>query len=524
MPRRKLEYAPSIRSKLMLLVLACILPAALLAVLLINYDYRLTYDNFIRSALATAHANAMEVDKELAIVESALVGIATSPHLSRGDLQAFDAQARQLSARQNIFNLVLENADGQQLVNTFRPWGVPLPREAGSASLRFLREQDRTFISSLFVGPVAQRQMVAVGIPVTARNGTWYALTATIAVERFGTILHQQHYPEHWVTSIIDRGGRIVARTVDMQRFVGTQALPQVRERMRQQSESAFETETLDGKPILAVMARAANSGWTVAIGIPLANLKDEMWRKLWSLVLVTIGLLGAGLLIAWKIGTRIRRSMHGLIAPALALGAGERVVPVSYGVRESDEVAAALVKASEMLQRTQHQASHDGLTGLANRVMFGDFLARQLAISQRSQGTLAVLYLDLDHFKTINDTHGHAVGDQLLIEASARLTSQLRKADMAARLGGDEFAVVLVDAGEAETARVVDKLDGVMAQPYRIGELQLRAGASIGVALYPQHGDDLERLLEAADQAMYQAKAARRSGGRPGAAVLPDR
>jgi diguanylate cyclase (GGDEF)-like protein len=511
MLRLPLEYVPSIRFKLMLLVLACIVPAALLAALLIHYDYGLTYDNFTRSAMATARANAMEVDKELAVVESALVGLSTSPGLTPGDLRAFDMQARQLGARQNIFNVVLEDASGQQLMNTFRPYGAPLPREQDSPSLQFMRERDATFISGLFIGPVAQRPMVAVGIPLTARDGTWCALTATIAAERFGTILRQQQYPQHWITSIIDRGGRIVARSADMQRFVGTLALPEVRERMRRQSEGAFETKTLDGTPILAVMSHAANSGWTVAIGIPLDKLKDEMRSRLWSLVLATVGLLGAGLLAAWRIGTRIRCAMHGLIAPALALGAGERLAPLSYGVREADEVGDALVRASAMLLQAQHQATHDVLTGIANRAMFDDFLAHQLAISERSQASLAVLYLDLDRFKAINDTHGHAVGDQLLIDAAARLRSQLRKADMAARLGGDEFAVVLADSGAAETALVVAKLDALMAQPYLIGGLQLQAAASIGVALYPQHGADLAQLLEAADQAMYQAKAARR-------------
>lgn len=507
----KLDYAPSIRSKLMLLVLACILPAALLAVVLIDYDYRLGYDNFISSATATARANAMEVDKELALVESALVGLSTSPNLTLDNLQAFDAQARRLGARQNIFNVVLENADGQQLINTFRPYGAPLPAEPDSPSLQFMRAHDAPFISSLFIGPVAQRQMVAVGLPIRSAEGAWCALTATVAVERFGDILRAQNYPQHWITSIIDRGGRIVARSADMQRFVGTQAIPQVRERMRQQAEGAFETRTLDGKPILAVMARATHSGWTVAIGIPLENLKTEMRRKLWSLVLATVGLLGAGLLIAAKVAARISGAMQQLIAPALALGAGERVTPQSYGVREADAVGEALVKASAMLLRAQHQATHDVLTGIANRAMFQDFLARQLAISQRHGSALAVLYLDLDRFKAINDTHGHAVGDQLLIEASARLTSQLRKADMAARLGGDEFAVVLADTGAAEVAAVVGKLSVLMARPYEIEGLQLMSAASIGVALYPQHGETLDSLLEAADQAMYQAKAARR-------------
>lgn len=509
MPRIKTKNAPSIRWRLMWLVTACILPASLLAVLLIYYDYRLAYDNFIGSALATARANAAEVDKEFALVESSLVALSTSPHFSAKELRQLDGQARKLVAKQNIFNIVLEDATGQQLINTFLPYGQALPREAGSRSLDFMRSTESTFISGMFTGPVTGRRMAAVGIPSKTIEGDWVALTATMTVERYSTMLREQHYPAYWITSIIDRGGKIVARSADIDRYIGALALPTVRAQIQQQAESAFETETLDGKPILAVAARAERSGWTVAIGIPLDELKADMRHKIWSLVLATVGLLGGGLLFAWKIGTTIRRAMHGLIEPAMALGANLPVTPVSLGVREADEVGEALVKASAMLHRAQHQATHDVLTGLANRTMFQAFLEPQLAAAQRGQAQLSILYLDLDKFKPINDTYGHAVGDKLLIEVAARLTSQLRKSDLAVRLGGDEFAVVLA-ADAAETAVVVEKLGALMEQPYLIDGIELRSGASIGIATYPQSGRTIDSLLAAADKAMYEAKAAR--------------
>ncbi|WP_377704480.1 diguanylate cyclase domain-containing protein [Pseudoduganella sp. UC29_71] len=516
-PANPLQHAPSIRSRLVLLVLACILPAALMAVAMIWYDYQQSRDNFVHSAMATARANALEIDKELAMVESALVALATSPGLAANDLRAFDAQARKLGAQQNIFNIVLEDAAGQQLINTFLPYGQPLPRDPQDQALRFIMARDSTFISSLFVGPVSSRHIVSVGIPVRGTAGQRYALTATIAAERFEAVLRQQRYPAHWVTSVIDRNGLIVARSQDMKRFMGKQAIPQVMQRLRQRSEGAFETQSLDGVPILAVLAQASNSEWTVVIGIPLDQLGAEMNRKLWSLLLATAGLLGSSLFFAWRIGTRIRRSLAGLIPPALALGAGERVQPASYGLREADEVADAMVKASAMLQQARHQATHDVLTGIANRAMFTDFLERQIAIASRSHAPLSVLYLDLDNFKTINDTYGHAAGDELLISATARLTSQLRKADVAARLGGDEFAVVLCGAGAAETANVVDKLGKLMAEPYVVNGIALQAAASIGAAVFPQAGATLESLLAAADDAMYQAKAARKAAALSG-------
>eukprot|EP01034_Spumella_vulgaris_P027769 gene27769-34538_t len=260
-------------SMLALLVLACIVPASLMAVALIWYDYQLSRESFVHSAMATARANALEIDKELAVVESALIALSTSPSFTPRDLKAFDAQARKLGARQNIFNIVLEDASGQQLMNTFLPYGQPLPRNPDDLMLKRILERDETVNSSLFIGPVSARHIVSVGIPLRDGEGKRYVLTATIAAERFEAVLRQQSYPAHWITSVLDRNGLIVARSKEMKRFMGTSAIPQVMQRLRRQHEGAFETETLDGVPILAVMSRAGKSEWTVAIGIPLDRL-----------------------------------------------------------------------------------------------------------------------------------------------------------------------------------------------------------------------------------------------------------
>lgn len=507
----KSSHAPGIRSRLALLVLACIFPASLLAVVLISYDFHMARDNFVQGAMATARANAMEIDREFAMVEAALVALSTSPNFAQADIKSIDVQARQLAARQNMFNIVLEDAAGQQLVNTYRPYGAALPANPADTALQRVLQTDAAVISSLFRAPLSQRQLVSIGIPVSLDRPSSYVLTATIAAERFQTILSQQNYPAHWITSILDRSGLVVARSHDAERLRGTRAIPGVLRRLQDGYNGAFETATLDGQPILAVLARADQSAWTVAIGIPLAQLNAELNRKLGLLVLATAVLLGSGLLIAWNIGARLKRSIHGLIAPALALGSGQPVAAATYGLREADAVGAALHQASARLLQAKHDATHDVLTGLANRAMFHDFLERQLALAQRNAGQLAVLYLDLDNFKTINDTHGHAAGDELLIAASRRLREQLRKSDMAARLGGDEFAVVLTDSGPADSARVVGKLDAVMAQPYLIQGLELQAAASIGAAMFPHSATGMAALLEQADQAMYQAKAARK-------------
>ncbi len=130
--------------------------------------------------------------------------------------------------------------------------------------------------------------------------------------------------------------------------------------------------------------------------------------------------------------------------------------------------------------------------------------------MAHREQRALAVMFLDLDRFKTINDTLGHAVGDDLLKEVSNRLRDSVRGSDIVARLGGDEFVVVLTEVEDATAAaRLADKILRTLAQNYRIGKNELHSTASIGLAFYPDDGEDVETLMKNADTAMYHAKSA---------------
>jgi diguanylate cyclase (GGDEF)-like protein/PAS domain S-box-containing protein len=148
--------------------------------------------------------------------------------------------------------------------------------------------------------------------------------------------------------------------------------------------------------------------------------------------------------------------------------------------------------------------AYHDTLTGLINRFSLQSQLEQALAMAHREQRALAVVFLDLDRFKAINDTMGHAMGDQLLVEVARRLRDNVRDSDIVARLGGDEFVVVLTDVDDAAAAaRVADKLLHALALRYTIGEHELHSTASIGVAFYPNDGKDGETLMKNADTAM---------------------
>lgn len=196
--------------------------------------------------------------------------------------------------------------------------------------------------------------------------------------------------------------------------------------------------------------------------------------------------------------------------------GECKRCTHLLFALNESQ---VQLMQARRQLEQTQqeertarHLAHHDGLTNLPNLRAFMDRLSAALAHSFKKETSLAVMFIDLDHFKVINDTHGHRVGDQLLKVVGARLAQVVRADDVAARLGGDEFACLIRRAPSIDhLAQLASKLYEVVSAPMQLGSLSLQVTPSIGIAVYPCGPDhaalDAEHLVASADRAMYMAK-----------------
>lgn len=176
----------------------------------------------------------------------------------------------------------------------------------------------------------------------------------------------------------------------------------------------------------------------------------------------------------------------------------------------EAQTLAAEMDQARVQMA---HLAQHDALTDLPNRILLNDRMAHTLALAHRQGKQFALMFLDLDRFKAINDTLGHAVGDQLLQSVAKRLTAAVRNSDTVCRLGGDEFVVLLADIEHiGDAIQSAQKILALLAAAHRIDQFALQVTASIGISLYPNNGESIDALIKCADAAMYQAKAAGRN------------
>lgn len=196
---------------------------------------------------------------------------------------------------------------------------------------------------------------------------------------------------------------------------------------------------------------------------------------------------------------------------------ASETITAICDGEGNIQNYAVVLRDVTESKQKEefiQHQAYHDALTNLPNRSLFFDRLERALAQARRNHQLMAVMFLDLDHFKEINDTLGHEVGDMLLKEVASRSLDCVRESDTVARIGGDEFTIIQCELKEtADAVTLAEKLLERLSSPFFIREQALRISCSIGISIYPDDGDGVKMLLKKADVAMYQAKKQGRNG-----------
>jgi diguanylate cyclase (GGDEF)-like protein len=250
-------------------------------------------------------------------------------------------------------------------------------------------------------------------------------------------------------------------------------------------------------------------------VGISRESLQSELRRQVivQALVMGAIVLFLSGAIYA-AFRFNVLFPIRKLISASGEVGRGKYTAVEVKSADELGQLAQAFNAMAEEVKEEQaklhRQANFDALTGLPNRMMAFDRINLEIHRARRSGQRFAVVFIDLDNFKSVNDTLGHAVGDELLVAIGSRLQESMREADTVARLGGDEFLILVPDVvSEVEVERIAERLLQSVSEPRELNARKVVIHCSVGIALYPENGDSVESLMANADNAMYQAKAA---------------
>jgi diguanylate cyclase (GGDEF)-like protein len=275
--------------------------------------------------------------------------------------------------------------------------------------------------------------------------------------------------------------------------------------------------ETLQlGSDTYQTMLQPVETGDGSSINVLLQRSLEEARGPLRRLELQIFVLSGAALLLAIVAAIFFARGvtspLRRLAEAAQRIGSGDYSTPVT--IAQEDEMGQLAVAFNRMgteisarEEQIRYQGGHDSLTSLPNRTMFLDHLAVSIANAKRRGTLVGMVMMDLDRFKEINDTLGHSLGDDLLVEIGRRLRQTIRESDIVARLGGDEFAVMFESAAAPSAVEVAQRIGRALETPFALGGVSIDVEASMGIALYPLHAEDAGTLMKHADIAMYQAK-----------------
>lgn len=525
----------STRARIIVLVMLGVLP--MLAVVLYRaWDERA---HAIMDARKDLQSIAMlAAQQEAQIIEGAkqtMVAISLLTTATRNDTaRCNDYLAALLSKSAGLYHSIgIYGADRVLQCNAI-PWQGRL-YSPDRLYIRLALETGKFAIGEYQIGRVTKQQGINLGYPITDAAGkiTGVAFIG-LSLKSLNKVTATVPLPERGALTVIDRDGIVLARYPPAAEEVGSKfPSPQVLQAVLAARVGQIEAKGDDGiDRLVAFHAVADNPDGgipirvivSVPVSVVVAGANHAMLRDLAGILIATLLLL----ILAWY-----GADVFALRTIRILLGAARQVQAGKLGARTGlahgkdelaqlgaafDRMADALQARDADLQRALHdlhqQAITDPLTGLHNRRFLHEVLPRELTRAGRNNTPLAVMLMDIDHFKRVNDTYGHAIGDRVLKEVAGATTAAVRAIDLCCRYGGEEFAIVLPDAhveGARLRAEAIRAAIGTLEVDCA-GEKPLRVTVSIGVAIFPGHGIDEDALLRAADAALYQAKGAGRN------------
>ncbi|MBV9557418.1 MAG: hypothetical protein JO254_10090 [Pseudolabrys sp.] len=396
----------TIRFWLNALVVACVLPAVIVASFILVREFNQERDSLVRDTIGTARALSQTVDAELTGVRSALLVLAQSSSLKNGAFADFYGEAKDLVGDLNGQNIFLTDFNGQQVVNTLRPFGETLPRRNGLEQLRRIAETGQPVISDLFVGALSGKPVVTVEVPVRIQGELRYSLGMAIGANRLSDILHRQNVPAGWLVGIVDNNETIVARSVNGDRVVGEKISAGLKNAIAVSREGSFEGLTREGVEALSSFSRSPVSGWIVAIGMPANSVVGSLRDALLFNMVTAIVLLAGGVYLARSISRRIAGSIGALREPAIGLGSSSAVEIPSTPIQEVHDLGQSILDARTLIdQRTNER------NDLRRRIMVAQEQERlRLAhdLHDQTGQSVTAAILDLKAIESVIDEKNH--------------------------------------------------------------------------------------------------------------------
>ncbi|WP_157691764.1 bifunctional diguanylate cyclase/phosphodiesterase [Noviherbaspirillum autotrophicum] len=341
-----------VRTFLMWLVLACLMPGILGASGLFIYQYQLARTQQEKDTVRTARALVQAVDNHLLRARAVVQVLSVSDALVTRDFARFHQQARQAVSLSGLgTNIVLRNEGGQQLLNTAVEYGTPLHAQPAPQQVKEVFATGESVISPVFIGPVLKRPVMSVDVPVIIGGKVAYDLGVGILPAHFNSLLKEQGLPSGWIAAVFDKTGTIAGRTHSPDQFIGRKANTPLLQSMAKSREGSLETTTLDGLEVLSFYSRSPVTNWRVAIGIPRQAVQGTLLHTLSLLALGVATLFGISLVLARFMSQRIAHSVSALTAPAVALGNGGSAPIPKVHIKEAAKVAFAIGRAAKLLQ-----------------------------------------------------------------------------------------------------------------------------------------------------------------------------
>ena len=497
----------SLKTSILVIVATCTLPLLILLLTSAtqNYEY---YKRDVYSELQLqAERSLDEAENEILQVQTKLRELAAHPAMRSGDWPKIHELIVNASPSGMLRNISVIDRQGNQRLNSSEPLGKSLPSLAKEVELLHDFDKEAIRLSKVMVSPLTRLPCATLSVPVYIAKtpNERHRLVFELDLSSMSHLLKQSLRSDQLLVALVDDHGTIAARSLDSEKFAGSPAYAPLWDQIRNNARGTLESVSKEGVPVATAFIKSRRWNWAVAVGAPKAIIESELRKLLFMYSLTVVLMLVIISLICFHLFRLISSSLHDLELMGIGIQEGAELTPPLHMLKETRQASEALLKASQMSNQIRHQAMHDALTGLPNRGLFFQQLDQFWAKATRHGTSFAILVLDLDRFKEVNDSSGHQAGDLVLQEVASRIASNVRADDVAARLGGDEFAILLNESSPEGALGFAQRLlpQLVIAG----GDGKLPVTASIGLAMWNKHVQNQHELLERADRAMYHAK-----------------